>query len=99
MNTALFLEICAQAMRDPQIAEAMRGYDETVFSELGDWLKRDLADGGYGLPDAIVPSRTFMLASLIEGLKLRVARSPELDLSKVHDTLGQLLDLLLSPPD
>jgi AcrR family transcriptional regulator len=98
MNTALYLEISAQATRDPQIAEALRRYDVTVCSELSDWLRRDRADGGYGLPADIVASRALILLCLIEGLKLRGAREPEPDRKVLRSMLAQILDLLVSPP-
>ena len=97
MNTALYLEISAQATRDPQIAEALRRFDVTVCSELGDWLRRDRSDGGYGLPDDIVASRTLILLCLIDGLKLRGARQLEPDRKVLRNTLAQILDILLSP--
>lgn len=98
MNTALYLEISAQATRDPQIAEALRRYDITVCSELGDWFRRDRDSGGYGLPDEVVPARALILLCLIEGLKLRGAREPEPDKTMLRSTLAQLLDSLVSPP-
>jgi AcrR family transcriptional regulator len=98
MNTALYLEISAQATRDPQIAEALQRYDITVCSELGDWFRRDRDSGGYGLPDEVVPARALILLCLIEGLKLRGAREPETDRKMLMSTLAQLLDSLVSPP-
>ena len=97
MNTALYLEISAQATRDPQIAEALGRYDLTVCSELGDWLHRSREDGGYGLPEAIVPARALILLCLIEGLKLRGPRGPVLDRQMLRKTLDELLDTLVAP--
>lgn len=98
MNTALYLEISAQATRDPQIAEALRRYDVTVCSELGDWLHRSREEGGYGLPEAIVPARALMLLCLIEGLKLRGPRGPALDRRMLKKTLDELLASLVASP-
>ena len=98
MNTALYLEISAQSTRDPQIAEALRRYDVTVCSELGDWLSRSREEGGYGLPEAIVPTRALILLCLIEGLKLRGPRGPELDRHMLKKTLDELLNSLVTPP-
>ncbi len=98
MNTALYLEISAQSTRDPQIAEALRRYDATVCSELGDWLRRSREEGGYGLPQDIVPARALMLLCLIEGLKLRGPRGPALDRRTLKKTLDDLLDSLVAPP-
>jgi AcrR family transcriptional regulator len=98
MNTALYLEITAQATRDPQIAEALQRYDMTVCSELGDWLSRSKEEGGYGLPETIVPARALMLLCLIEGLKLRAPRGPAFDQRMLKETLDAVLHALVSPP-
>ncbi|MCW8871936.1 MAG: TetR/AcrR family transcriptional regulator [Xanthomonadales bacterium] len=98
ISIPLYLEISAQATRDPQIAEALRRYDVTVRSELGDWLRRGRGDGGCGLPDDDVAERALMLLCLIEGLKLRAPRSPALDPRKLRKILDELLETLVSGP-
>jgi AcrR family transcriptional regulator len=98
MSTALYLEISAQATRDPQIATALRRYDITVCSELGDWLSRSREKGGYGLPEDIVPARALMLLCLIEGLKLRGPRGPALDRKILRETLDELVETLVAQP-
>jgi hypothetical protein len=57
-----------------------------------------LNNGGYGLPDDVVPARALILLCLIEGLKLRGARGPEPDRIVLRSTLAQLLESLVSPP-
>ena len=98
MNTALYLEITAHAMRDSQIAEALHRYDATVCSELGDWLSRSRQEGGCGLPVVVAPARALMLLCLIEGLKLRGPRGPGLDRRMLRETLDALLDSLVKSP-
>ena len=98
MNTALYQEISAQSTRDPQIAEALRRYDSTVCSELGDWLRRSREEGGCGLPEAIVPTRALILVCLIEGLKLRGPRGPAPDRHMLRKVLDELLNSLVTPP-
>ena len=98
MNSALYLEITAQASRDPQIAEALRRYDQTVCSELSDWLSRSKEEGGYGLPESVVTPRALMLLCLIEGIKLRGPRGPVFDPQTLKSTLDGMLNLLVSPP-
>jgi len=99
MSTALYLEISAQAMRDPQIAEALRKYDLAVCAELADWFSRGNEEGGGGLPQDIAPTRALMLQCLIEGLIVRSARAPALDNALLRKTLNGILDLLVSPVD
>jgi len=97
INHALYLEISAQATRDPQIAAALRSYDKAVCSELGDWLSHSRKDGGRGLEGETVPVRALMLLSLIEGLKLRGSREPGLDRGLLKDTLDEIVNLLVTP--
>jgi len=98
MDSALYLEITAQATRDPQIAEALQRYDAMVCSELSDWLCRSEADGGYGLPRSIAPTRALMLLCMIEGVKLRGPRGPAFDRQMLKTTLDTMLQSLFTPP-
>jgi len=97
MSMALYLDISAEATRDQQIAEALRHYDVTVRSELSDWLRRSLDEGGYGLKDDDLSERASMMLSLIEGLKMRALRAPALDRHKLRKILDDLLDILIEP--
>lgn len=97
MSIALYLDISAEATRDPQIAEALRHYDVTVRSELGDWLRRSHEEGGYGLTEDDISERALMLLCLIEGLKLRAPRALAPNKRKLRKILDNLLDLLIAP--
>lgn len=99
MSSSLYLEISAQATRDPQIADALRKYDIAVCSELSDWLNRSRAEGGYGLPGDIAPARALVLLCLIEGLKLRGTREPALDLGSLGGTLDEIIGSLVKHAD
>lgn len=96
MSPVLYLEMSAEATRDPQIAEALKNYDHAVCSELANWLSRSKEDGGYGLPAEIAPARTLMLLSLIEGLKIRGMRESGLDWRMLRKTLDDLIDSLVT---
>ncbi len=41
VNAALFLEMSAEASRDPQIAAALRRSDALILSDLAAWMNRD----------------------------------------------------------
>lgn len=97
MSTALFLEISAQGARDPQIAEALERYDRTVRSELTDWLRRCPEQGGYGLDESIAPLRALLLLCLIEGLKIRGSRAPDMDRGRLRRELDRVLQALVEP--
>ncbi len=98
MSTVLYLEISAEATRDPQIAEALRQFDITVCSELADWLGRDREEGGYGLPDEITPARALMLLCLIEGLKIRSARELVVERGPFRKALDEIIASLVAYP-
>lgn len=97
MSTALFLEMSAEATRDPQIAEAVQRFDRMVRSEVEDWLSRSSDKGGYGLPKEVAPARALMLVCLIEGVKVRVAREPGLDQDKLRRALADMVSALVEP--
>ena len=79
ISVALFLEMSAEATRDPEIAQAVREFDETILAEFTDWLSRSPEKGGFGLSEDIAAERALGLICLIEGLKVRKARNPDLD--------------------
>ena len=98
MNGALFLEMSAEATRDPQIAAALRRFDATVHSEVASWLSCDRKDGGYGLPEDVARARALIFVCLIEGLKVREAREPTLDKALLEKALSETVAALVSPP-
>ncbi|MEX2122929.1 MAG: TetR/AcrR family transcriptional regulator [Woeseia sp.] len=98
MSAALFLEMSAEATRDPQIAAALSRFDATIRSEVASWLRRSREDGGYGLPDDITPARALMLVCLIEGLNVREAREPALDKALLKQALSETVAALVAPP-
>lgn len=97
MSAPLFLEMSAEATRDPQIAAALRAFDTTLRADLSRVLMRSLEEGGHGLSKAIAPGRALMLVCLIEGLKVREAREPRLDRKLLKSALTDILTVLLAP--
>ena len=97
ISAPLFLEMSAEATRDPQIGAAMHDFDATVRGDLAAVLSRSRAQGGYGLPAALAEARALMLLCLIEGLKVREAREPGLDRGLLETALADILAMLLAP--
>lgn len=97
MNSALLLEMSAEATRDPQIAAALDHYDTTLRAALVDWLVRGKQAGGHGLSADIAPARVLILQCLFEGLKLRETREPQLDRTLLTAALQEFVPLLLKP--
>lgn len=94
MSAALFLEIAAEATRDPEIALAMSRFDRAVRAELVDWLQRSPEDGGYGLDERAATERALVLTLLMEGLKMRKVREPGLDGRILRSALDTLIGAL-----
>jgi len=96
MSAALFLEMSAEATRNPQVAEALRSSDALTRAELQTWLSRSPGEGGLGLPAEAAASRALLLQCVIEGLALRAAREPDLHADQLRVTLNDLFTRLSS---
>lgn len=97
MSVALFLEMSAEATRDPQIAAALRRSDALILSDLGAWMHRAREDGGLGLPPETVATRAFLLECFIRGLAVSAVRHPDMDAATVRDSIDSVVSRLLSP--
>jgi len=98
MNAALLLEISAEATRDPAVAAALDEFDDTLRTGLIDWLSRPTGSGGQGLPATLAPRRALILQCLVEGLKVRETREPDLDRTLLATALHEVVPLLLAAP-
>lgn len=97
MNAALFLEMSAEATRDPQIAEALRISDRLILADLQAWMSRSRADGGLGLSPETVETRAFLLQCFIKGLVVSAVRRPDLGRATPRKAIEKAVDRLLSP--
>jgi AcrR family transcriptional regulator len=98
LSPALFLEMSAEATRDPKIAAALNTFDAAVRSDIAAWMSRGRDRGGYGQPENVSPARALMLQCLIDGLKVRAAREPKLDKALLKNALSEILPSLLETP-
>ncbi|MCB1626200.1 MAG: TetR/AcrR family transcriptional regulator [Xanthomonadales bacterium] len=87
LEPALILEIVAESGRDPVIASALDELDTYVDKALSGWLALPQGDGDRGVPPDQLAARTLILRSLLDGLKMRQARYPELDEQLLHQAL------------
>jgi AcrR family transcriptional regulator len=90
MSAALFLEMSAEATRNPQVAEALRSSDAVTRAEFQQWLARSPGEGGLGLPEGTAASRALLLQCVVEGLALRAAREPDLHPDQLRSALDDL---------
>jgi len=92
MSPTLFLEIRAEATRNPQIAAALRRSDKVTQEGLQAWLESPRSEGGYGMSPEAAATRALLLRSLVGGLALHATREPDLDLEKLKAAMDDLLD-------
>jgi AcrR family transcriptional regulator len=78
MNAALFLEMSAEASRDPGLAAALCASDVELRKEISDWLAASIDDGGKGLPVELAQVRAISLQCFMEGMAIRALREPDL---------------------
>jgi AcrR family transcriptional regulator len=97
VNAALFLEMSAEATRDPQIAAALLRSDALIQSDLAAWMNRARDDGGLGLPPETVATRALLLECFIRGLAVTAVRQPDMDARTIKDSIDNVVDRLLSP--
>jgi len=90
-SAPLFLEISAEATRDPDIAKAVRRIDSTVRTALAKWFHRGREEGGYGLPAGAAEDAAVALVLLADGLKARKARDPDLDRRILKNAINRMV--------
>ena len=97
MNAALFLEMTAEATRDPRVAEVTRAADEVVRARLQEALRRSARAAGRELDAATAERRVLALQCVIEGLLVRAVRQPDLDRAALRPCLEAALAGLIGP--
>lgn len=96
MNAALFLEMTAEASRNPDLAAAFAASDQEVRRELANWLAADIAAGGKGLPTEVARLRAISLQCYFEGLAIRALREPGMSQSDLQAAIAQFMQGLYS---
>ena len=74
-KTALFLEVVAEAMRNPAVRSTLRRVDEAIRSAMRDLFSRAQRDGAIS-PHVVVDDLVNAMAVTIDGLLLRRAIDP-----------------------
>ncbi|MGB7904177.1 MAG: TetR/AcrR family transcriptional regulator [Steroidobacteraceae bacterium] len=97
MNPALYLEMSAEATRDPQIAAALQESDERIYEALQAWMARGRDDRGLGLPPDVASRRTHLLMQVWNGLAVSAVRRPNQDPAAMRDVIEQFVNRLVTP--
>lgn len=96
MNATLFLEMSAQATRDPQIADAVMNADHLANADFNAWLKQSTDESGLQFTEEDIRWRAFVLQCFVEGLAVRAVRDPGLAPSVLVARVERFLEILLS---
>lgn len=96
MSAPLFLEMTAEASRDPQIAEALRDADTLSRVDFGAWFRQRKAIRKNVLADEEAQWRSLGLQCFVEGLAIRAILEPDLDPAVLTNSLNKLLPILLA---
>lgn len=96
MSPVLYLEMTAEATRDPHIAEATAKFDEARSANFRIWLEQTAKKHGRKLSKADIAQRDFAVRCFIDGLALRAIREPKLDPAFVAASVKKFLPQLLS---
>ena len=95
MNPALFLEMSAQATRDPAIADALAAADEASRRHFLAWMHAHAQAQGAQVPEDELRTRALALQSFIEGLAIRAVREPGMDAAQVAAAVRRFVPALL----
>lgn len=91
LDATLLLEIVAESRRDPVIAEAMGLLDQRINHGLGQWLAQSSTSD---VSPQRLQARALILRALLDGLKMRQARDPDLDLGLLREGLQDVFHCL-----
>lgn len=95
MNPALFLEMSAQATRDPAIAQALAAADEASRQHFLAWMRAHAQAQGVAVADDELRARALALQGFIEGLAIRAVREPGMDPAQVAAAVRRFVPALL----
>jgi AcrR family transcriptional regulator len=95
INAALFLEMSAEATRDPRIAEALMHSDRVSRDDFIAWMRQRAAEQGATPGERDLQVRALALLAFIEGLAIRAVREPDFDESVVAETVDRIVPPLL----
>lgn len=94
-NVALFLEMTAQASRDPRIAQAIEEADRISGDDFTAWLRQRARAAGAHPSEPELRARALSLKAFIDGLAVRALRAPHTEATLVASALGRFLPTVL----
>lgn len=93
-DSALLMEILAEVVRNPRVAEIIHGSDAVARRELGALISKARAPG-QACSDASQLAQVELLLAVFEGLKIRAIRNPGLQRDAVLALLRPVVQRIL----
>ncbi|NLG75516.1 MAG: TetR/AcrR family transcriptional regulator [Xanthomonadaceae bacterium] len=91
MNAPLFLEISAEATRDPEIAAIVEEADQLIKNHLLEAMQRTAPSRAIYEDPRRANARILLLLSVVEGLAIRACRDPQLDRELLRSALTKFI--------
>lgn len=91
----LFLEITAEASRDPDVANVLAVQELSIWSELGEIVRREANAMGRVMDEATIQERTLALRCLVDGMIINWVRDPQMDAALLRRSLSAICSNLL----
>jgi hypothetical protein len=92
----LFLEITAEATRDPEAAVVLATSEQSVGCNLSDVVRRGTRASGKVLDEAQLQQRTLALRCLVDGVILNWIPDPAMDPQQLRRSLAAVCETLLT---
>ncbi len=96
MSAPLFLEISAEATRDPDIAATVQEADQLIKDHLLETMRRTTISKTIYQDPRRANARILLLLSVVHGLAIRACREPHFDRELLHSALAKFIAALQS---
>ena len=93
----LFLELAAEAHRNPKLARTLREMSRNTRLILADFLKKGQA-GGLIVPGRDPETAATILFGILDAARMMTVRDPKLEMAQILDTIKILVRRFLQPP-
>jgi AcrR family transcriptional regulator len=91
MSAPLFLEISAEATRDPEIAAIVEEADTLIRNHLREAMQRTASSKAIFQDERRAKVRMLLLLSFVEGLAVRACREPDFDRESLRTALTKFI--------
>lgn len=98
LDPVLFLEMSAEASREPQVAAAMCHADQLSRGDLCGWLRQCAHRHGIELPEAVLEARAQALQCYLFGIAILFGRDRDRDFTPLAEGLAMFIEALASRP-